>query len=281
MYTVHDPNNEYPEQVSVAIHPSHVEVMDAETQEMLDVWTWSTVSRFIAERQSDDPTDMELFTVEIEEMGQYVFECDDAHHLKTVFQDSMLQGLQLEASGKEAGRKSAVDGALNHLQLACVRAAFWVCETDVDDTVSLAEAELVLKCLGYVAPQLQQVLARMDQTGTGEISFGEFQHILEYEQRQLPKDKINGNGFLENIRIDFVGLRRAYDNIDVTCSKQIDFTLLRGLMQRVGALADVSFSPQLLAQIWFTVDAEGYGVVEWVEVRTVDLKIVVCVATRE
>ena len=87
MATLHDPQHRLPDEVGMVADGRGVRVVHASSMGILRSWTWSEILQVRSGRQSDDPTDMDAFTVEIFGAGTYGFECDHADVFVTMLED--------------------------------------------------------------------------------------------------------------------------------------------------------------------------------------------------
>merc|ERR1711990_389593 len=80
-YVVQEPLGEMPEVVCVAGRKRGIQVLENSTCQTLTFLPWDAVLEWKPQMQSDDPEDMELLSIEVKDLGLFVFECDDANEI--------------------------------------------------------------------------------------------------------------------------------------------------------------------------------------------------------
>ena len=79
VFTVRDPLNLYPEQVTIKCLAHAIQITDSHKNNQIESIPWTSVSHFSAERQSEDPTDMEIFGITTTTAKTpHLFEIEDA-----------------------------------------------------------------------------------------------------------------------------------------------------------------------------------------------------------
>jgi potassium channel subfamily K len=97
-FVLDDPTGDLPEDsVGFSFGEGGVEVVDGETQEHHCLWAWDAVYGVLPIRDSDDPTDMELFCMTVVGVGALQLECNDAFALAKAFCDNAPAGMSPDA----------------------------------------------------------------------------------------------------------------------------------------------------------------------------------------
>jgi potassium channel subfamily K, other eukaryote len=97
-FVLDDPTGDLPEDsVGFSFSERGVKVVDGETQEHHCLWAWDAVYGVLPIRDSDDPTDMELFCISVLGVGNLQLECNDAFALAKAFCDNAPAGVSPDA----------------------------------------------------------------------------------------------------------------------------------------------------------------------------------------
>jgi hypothetical protein len=85
---------------------SAVELVDASNRDrIIFTWPWHSVIEF-AGSPAADPTDMDVFRLTVENVGIFMFECDDCVVTQTLFErckeSSKMEGLERQLSSMRA-----------------------------------------------------------------------------------------------------------------------------------------------------------------------------------
>ena len=83
-----------PEEVGVLVGSSGVDIVSPRTLMPIVHWPWSLITGFSGRKESDDPTDMELFMLTHKYHGEYVFECDEYRVIDMAFKKGQMQASQ-------------------------------------------------------------------------------------------------------------------------------------------------------------------------------------------
>jgi hypothetical protein len=67
LFVLDDPNEQLPEEVGMVVGDSGVQLEDATSHRIVAFWKWPKVVSYESEKQSDDPTDMELLHIQVKE----------------------------------------------------------------------------------------------------------------------------------------------------------------------------------------------------------------------
>ena len=108
-FTLYDPSSELPEDsIGFRFEEDGVHLHDGENGEHVGVWAWERLLGAEDLRDSEDPTDMELVSVEVEGLGTVQVECNDASALARLFNGHAPGGALVAAGGGEADAEGGV-----------------------------------------------------------------------------------------------------------------------------------------------------------------------------
>jgi potassium channel subfamily K, other eukaryote len=108
-FTLHDPSSELPEDsIGFRFEEDGVHLHDGENGEHVGVWAWERLLGAEGLRDSEDPTDMELVSVEVDGLGTVQVECNDASALARLFNGHAADG----AAGGVGGGTADAEGGV-------------------------------------------------------------------------------------------------------------------------------------------------------------------------
>ena len=96
-YTVQDPTGGFPEDITLVVGMAGVQVIATATRANVCFWPWKQIAKWKPQLQSDDPTDMELITIDVLHMGQFVLECDSGTLVSASLQKRLTQLMERQA----------------------------------------------------------------------------------------------------------------------------------------------------------------------------------------
>lgn len=109
VFMLHDPTGDLPEDAATfVLGRDGLSVHDGTSDELSCTWAWARITHAEGVRDSADPTDMELLSLDVTGIGNLQFECDDARKLAALITASVDRAA---ATGAGAGSTSGASGA--------------------------------------------------------------------------------------------------------------------------------------------------------------------------
>ena len=115
-FTVADPTRILPDDIGFRMTQAGVEVVAAVNRNtVLFTWPWHAIFS-ISGQHSADPTDMDTFSLSVQGVGEFMFECDDCSVTQGIFErckeSARLEGLEKQLSSMRASTVELHTGKL-------------------------------------------------------------------------------------------------------------------------------------------------------------------------
>jgi calmodulin len=257
VYTLTDPTESLPEELHIHAGPDGFVIADPATDEEYGSYAWAKVASWAGLKQSDDPTDMELFNVKLGG-ADYTFECD----VSSIIVDA-CDAASAAARAPSPAKGAAARAGPTELNMAELKEAFEVIDMDADGSVTLAELEIVLGVI-LLQEQVEALLARLDRDSDALITLEEFVGAateVESEAGGEFQRLDTASGLMVS---DIIRVRRAFEAADMDSNGFIDACELRHVVDQLGEEGE-DVDDDTLARVFAHMDVDESGALDFRE----------------